>query len=110
VRVCIFTGSTQIFVAAYYRKGSALVSLGKYKEALKGFKKVAKAKPKDKDARKKLKACEKLVKQAAFAAAIESDETKPLSETIAVDSMSKFSHSTLWLGSCCSRLALLRSN
>jgi serine/threonine-protein phosphatase 5 len=80
--------------AAYYRKGSALLALGKYKEALKGFKKVCKAKPKDKDARKKLKSCEKLVKQAAFADAIESDETKPLSETIEVDKISELLSAT----------------
>lgn len=39
-------------------------------------------KSKDKDARAKLAACDKAVKEAAFAMAIESDETAPLSQTL----------------------------
>jgi serine/threonine-protein phosphatase 5 len=44
-------------------------------------------KPNDKDARVKLKLCEKIVKEAAFAAAIQSERNLPLSETIDVNSL-----------------------
>ena len=55
---------------AYYRRGSANYALGKYKIAQRDFREVCKRKPNDKDARAKLKECEKQVKEAAFAAAI----------------------------------------
>lgn len=45
------------------------------------FRKVCVLKPKDKDARAKLNACEKVIKQEAFAKAIMSEKTAPLSET-----------------------------
>jgi serine/threonine-protein phosphatase 5 len=73
------------YVKASYRRGSAQLALGKYKEAQKDFKRVCKVKPKDKDARNKLNACTKLVKQAAFAAAIGYDGTAPVSQTIDLD-------------------------
>ena len=79
--------SSPFTCAAFYRKGSALVALGKYKEAQAEFKKVCKVKPQDKDARKKLKLATKLRKEAAFAEAIESEETKPPSETVDIESM-----------------------
>lgn len=44
-------------------------------------------KPQDKDARAKLKLCEKIIKEAAFAAAIQSERNLPLSETIDVDAI-----------------------
>jgi len=46
-------------------------------------------KPTSADARSKLKLCEKLIKEAAFAAAIQSERDLPLSETIDINSMSK---------------------
>mmetsp|Transcript_25083 Transcript_25083/g.36848 ORF Transcript_25083/g.36848 Transcript_25083/m.36848 type:complete len:527 (-) Transcript_25083:6-1586(-) len=67
---------------AYYRRGSAEFALGKPKAARKDFRMVCKLKPRDKDARAKFNACEKAVKQILFAAAIESEETAPLCETI----------------------------
>lgn len=70
------------YVKAYYRRGSANFALGKNKAAKKDFKKVCQMKPKDKDARAKLAACTKAVNEAAFAMAIESDETAPLSQTL----------------------------
>jgi len=66
---------------AYYRRGTAEFALNKPKLARKDFKMVCKLKPKDKDARVRYAACDKIVKQAAFAAAIQSAETIPLSES-----------------------------
>lgn len=50
-------------------------------------------KPQDRDARAKLKLCEKIIKEAAFAAAIQSERNLPLSETIDVNSMGKMNDS-----------------
>ncbi|TMW68806.1 hypothetical protein Poli38472_006274 [Pythium oligandrum] len=75
------------YIKAYYRRGSANLALGHHKKAVKDFRLVAKMKPQDKDARNKLKLCEKIIKEAAFAAAIQSERNLPLSETIDVDSI-----------------------
>jgi len=66
---------------AYYRRGTAEFALNKPKQARKDFKMVCKLRPKDKDARLRYSQCDKLVKQAAFASAIQSEETIPLSES-----------------------------
>lgn len=63
-----------MYVKAYYRRGSANFALGKLKEARKDFKAVVKLVPSDADAAKKLKACEKAIKEEAFLKAIESDD------------------------------------
>jgi serine/threonine-protein phosphatase 5 len=77
------------YVKAYYRRGSAQLALGHHKKAVKDFKLVVRMKPQDKDARAKLKLCEKIIKEAAFAAAIQSERNRPLSETIDVNAMGK---------------------
>lgn len=69
------------YAKAYYRRGSAQYALTHYKDARKDFRKVCQLKPKDRDARAKLQACEKAVKEAAFLKAIESEMTAPLSAT-----------------------------
>lgn len=61
------------YVKAYYRRGSANFALGKAKLALKDFKTVVKIVPSDTEAKKKLAACEKAVREEAFLKAIESD-------------------------------------
>ena len=66
---------------AYYRRGTAEFALNKPKQARKDFKMVCKLRPKDRDARTRYAECDKMVKQAAFAAAIQSAETIPLSES-----------------------------
>lgn len=73
--------SDPTYAKAYYRRGSAQYALTHYKEARKDFRKVCQLKPKDRDARAKLQACEKAVKEAAFLKAIESEKTAPLSAT-----------------------------
>ncbi len=66
---------------AYYRRGTAEFALSKAKQARKDFKMVCKLRPKDRDARARYAECDKRVKEAAFAAAIQSAETVPLSES-----------------------------
>eukprot|EP01048_Picozoa_sp_COSAG05_P015487 COSAG05_NODE_1873_length_3917_cov_3.587742_3_plen_435_part_00 len=61
------------FIKGYYRKGTALAGLGKHKQAKKQFENVVKLQPKNKDARAKVKALDKTLKELAFAKAIESD-------------------------------------
>lgn len=73
--------SDKTYVKGYWRRASAYFALNKFKLARKDFKQVCKLKPKDRDARAKLAACEKSVREAAFASAIESEATAPLSST-----------------------------
>mmetsp|Transcript_22696 Transcript_22696/g.38393 ORF Transcript_22696/g.38393 Transcript_22696/m.38393 type:complete len:496 (+) Transcript_22696:77-1564(+) len=75
------------YIKGYYRRGSANFALGKVKEARKDFRTVCKLRPKDADAKKKLAACEKAVKAELFLAAIESEQTAPLSQKINLDEM-----------------------
>jgi len=67
------------YAKAYYRRGSAQFALGHLKDAKKDFRKVCQLNPKSKDARAKLQACEKSIRQEAFLKAIESEMTSPLS-------------------------------
>jgi len=78
------------YIKAYYRRASAYMSLGKFKQALRDFEAVKKAKPADKDAQSKYSACSKIVKQKAFERAIASDDThtKPISETVNFEAIS----------------------
>ncbi len=69
------------YAKAYYRRGSAQFALGHLKDAKKDFRTVCVLNPKSKDARAKLKACEKSIREAAFRKAIESEMTAPLSDS-----------------------------
>jgi len=75
------------FPKGWYRRGSANLALGRPKDALRDFTQLCKWAPNDKDARDKLKQCQKQVKQDCFLKAIESDRTKPLSETVDLQTM-----------------------
>jgi serine/threonine-protein phosphatase 5 len=70
------------YAKAYYRRGSCQFALTHYKDARKDFRKVCQMKPKDRDARAKLQACEKVIREEAFRKAIVSEKTAPLSETL----------------------------
>jgi len=70
------------YIKGYYRRGSANYALGKYQDALKDFRYVARASPRDRDAAAKLKECERIVKQEAFARAIEAEEPKSVLESL----------------------------
>jgi tetratricopeptide (TPR) repeat protein len=69
------------YAKAYYRRGSAQYALGHLKDARKDFRKVCQLQPKSKDARAKLQACEKAIREEAFRKAIESEMSSPLSES-----------------------------
>lgn len=59
---------------AYYRRAVSLMALGEYKRALRDLHLVAQATPNDFNLKEKLKECEKLNMQRAFAAALHVDE------------------------------------
>jgi serine/threonine-protein phosphatase 5 len=69
------------YAKAYYRRASAHWALGHGKLARRDFRAVCSLAPKDKDARAKLAAVEKVLKEEAFASAIQAAETTPLSST-----------------------------
>jgi len=69
------------YAKAYYRRGSAQFALGHLKDAKKDFRTVCQLNPKSKDARAKLKACEKSIRETAFRKAIESEMTIALSNS-----------------------------
>lgn len=70
------------FVKAYYRKASAHLYLGKYKEAEKDFAIVLQLVPGDKDAQTKHSLCQKEIRRIKFENAIKSKDALPISETI----------------------------
>nr|CAB3265115.1 serine/threonine-protein phosphatase 5 [Phallusia mammillata] len=77
------------YIKGYYRRASAYMTLGKFKQALRDFEAVVKVRPHDKDAKLKYTECSKIVKQKAFEKAIAcDDQKKPVSETVSLDSMS----------------------
>lgn len=73
------------YIKAYYRRGSALLALARYKAARADFLHVCKEKPTDRDARAKFEECDKAVKRQAFEAAIATEESKPPSERLNPD-------------------------
>lgn len=75
------------YIKAYYRKGSAFMALGKFKDALRQFAAVVKAKPKSKSAKQKLKQCKKIIQRERFLKAIETEMTKPASETYDLETL-----------------------
>jgi serine/threonine-protein phosphatase 5 len=75
------------YAKAYYRKGSALLAMGKHKAARGVFRNVVKMQPTSRDARAKLAECQKIIKQEAFQAAIESDRGSGGFDTENVDDM-----------------------
>jgi len=69
------------YAKGYYRRASASFALNHFKAARKDFRQVCKLKPKDRDARAKLSACEKVIREEAFFKAIEAEQSAPLSST-----------------------------
>ncbi|KAI8638877.1 Metallo-dependent phosphatase-like protein [Parasitella parasitica] len=64
------------FTKANYRRASANMALGNFKEALKDLKIVSKRAPSDKDAKSKYEECAKIVRRIDFEKAIENNEQK----------------------------------
>ncbi len=75
------------YVKAYYRRGSAMLSLGKYKNAQACFQQVLVIKPNSKDGKLKLAACNKMIKAQKFAKALETPGAKPLWQTLDLASL-----------------------
>mmetsp|Transcript_41959 Transcript_41959/g.90094 ORF Transcript_41959/g.90094 Transcript_41959/m.90094 type:complete len:503 (-) Transcript_41959:56-1564(-) len=75
------------FPKGWYRRGTAYLALNRPKDALKDFTQLCKLVPQDKDAREKLKQCQKQVQGAKFAMAIASEKTKPISQTVDIGRM-----------------------
>jgi serine/threonine-protein phosphatase 5 len=69
------------YAKGYYRRASANFALNHFKVARKDFKAVCKLQPTSRDARTKLAACEKRIREEAFSKAIEAEQTAPLSST-----------------------------
>lgn len=70
------------YAKAFYRRGTAYMALGNYKDGLKNFQQVLKLAPSDKNAQSHARECEKQVRAAAFLRAIDNEATRPASETI----------------------------
>lgn len=79
--------SDPTYAKGYYRRASANFALNHFKTARKDFRAVCKLKPKDRDARNKLAACEKAVREELFSKAIEAEQTAPLSASYNPDSI-----------------------
>ncbi|XP_050249259.1 serine/threonine-protein phosphatase 5 isoform X1 [Quercus robur] len=69
----------------YYRRGTAYLAMGKFKEALKDFQQVKKLSPNDPDAARKLKECEKAVMKLKFEEAISVPESERRSIADSID-------------------------
>lgn len=80
------------YLKGYYRRATANMALGKYKAALTDYEAVAKARPKDADARSKYNECKKVVNKMRFEKAIAANNDQPSAsegidwETMTVDS------------------------
>lgn len=76
------------YIKGYYRRAAAHMCLGKFKLALRDYEAVAKARPKDADAKLKFAECNKIVKKLAFERAIAVDDTKKsISDSIDFEGM-----------------------
>ena len=75
------------YIKGHYRLASAKLALGKLKAAHKIFKQVCKLKPRDRDARKKMKYCDTELRKIAFEKAIQSEGEKKFSETVNLEDM-----------------------
>jgi serine/threonine-protein phosphatase 5 len=77
----------QDFPKAFYRRGTAYMALGQTKLAFQDFKELCKLVPNERDARDKLKQCQRDLQQEKFLQAIASPQTAPLSKTLDMSSM-----------------------
>lgn len=75
------------FVKGYYRRGTAYFAMIKNRDALQDFSQVIRMNPKDPDAQKKFKECQKAFRLEQFAKAIEGEKSKPASERVQVESI-----------------------
>lgn len=79
--------SKEEFPKGWYRRGTAYLALGRVKEAHRDFSQLCKLVPTDRDAREKLKECQRQMRSEKFLAAIASEKTRPMSQTVDVGGM-----------------------
>ncbi|KAI9594917.1 Metallo-dependent phosphatase-like protein [Syncephalis fuscata] len=76
------------YAKAYYRRATANMALSHFKKSLSDFRMVVKRAPADKDARRQLVECEKIVRRIEFEKAIEvEDADKSVADSIDLDAM-----------------------
>lgn len=75
------------FTKGWYRRGTANMALGRTKDALKDFTHLCKLAPQDRDAREKLKGCQKQLAEERFKRAIETESSKPPSTLVNLESI-----------------------
>jgi len=76
------------YVKGYYRRASANMALGKFKQSLKDYEAVCKVCPNDRDARAKYTQCKKIVQEQAFARAIAVEsKTKSVCDDLHLEAM-----------------------
>lgn len=76
------------YIKGFYRRATAYMSLGKFKEALKDYEYVTRVRPNDKDAKTKYTECNKICKKIAFEKAISVDDVKKsVADSIFLDTM-----------------------
>ncbi|XP_024387762.1 serine/threonine-protein phosphatase 5 [Physcomitrium patens] len=73
------------YIKGYYRRGTAYLALGKFVKALKDFRQVQRIVPKDPDALKKVRECEKAITKAKFEEAIATEDEKKHSVADSLD-------------------------
>ncbi|GBG69023.1 hypothetical protein CBR_g3721 [Chara braunii] len=80
------------YVKGYYRRGTAYLLMGKFKEALKDFRQVVRIRPNDPDAKRQCRECEKAVQKIRFEEAIWREDTvrRAVSETIDISAMGMY--------------------
>lgn len=70
------------YIKGYYRRGSANLALGKHKAARRDFRICVRARPTDASVKKQLDLCESEIRRAAFEAAIVTDKTAGVWDTL----------------------------
>eukprot|EP00794_Sanderia_malayensis_P017605 gene17605-19358_t len=76
------------YVKGYYRRATANMALGKFKQSLKDYEAVVKVCPNDRDAKMKYTQCKKIVQEQAFARAIAVEsKTKSVCEALNIEGM-----------------------
>lgn len=74
------------YVKAYYRRASAHYAMGKLKEAKADFKAVLRIAPNDPESAKKMKECEKVLRERALAEALDTEQA-PAMSTLDINSI-----------------------
>ena len=77
----------ETFIKGHYRRGAAMMALGRFGDAVGAFRRVLKLKPGDIDGQKRLAFCKRADLEQKFAQAIATEQTRHASETIDMTSL-----------------------